>query len=158
MLSKIKQWAVGLYGRFVLMDDSQQRIAVGFGVGVFLGILPGTGPLAALAVSWLLRLNKAATVLGAVLTNTWLSFVTFAVALKIGSRLTGSDWLDIKEHAKHLSEHFSWGTLWDVSLAHVLKPLLLGYAAVGLLCGLAGYVLVLIFLVIYPARRYTKPR
>ena len=140
------------------MNDSPQRIAVGFGVGVFLGILPGTGPIAALALSYVLRVNKAAALLGSVLTNTWLSFVTFALALKIGAALTGGSWLDIKEHAKHLSEHFSWGTLWDVSLAHVLKPLLLGYTAVGLLCGLAGYVLVLIFLVIYPARRYTKPR
>ena len=146
MIDRIKKWGRGVYERLVLMDDSPQRIAIGFGVGVFLGILPGTGPIAALAVSWALRLNKAATVLGAVLTNTWLSFVTFMLALKIGSALSGSNWLEIKEHAKRLLEHFSWSSLWDVSLAHLLKPLLLGYAAVGMLCALAGYVLALAFL------------
>ncbi len=146
MIDKIKEWGRGLYDKLVRMNDSPQRIAIGFGVGVFLGILPGTGPIAALAVSWALRLNKAAAVLGSMLTNTWLSVVTFALALKIGSWLTGSNWLNIKEHAKQLLEHFSANALWDASMIHVLKPLLLGYAAVALLCGLAGYVLVLIFL------------
>ena len=146
IIHHVKQWGRGVYERLVRMDDSPQRIAIGFGVGVFPGILPGTGPIAALAVSWALRLNKAATLLGAVLTNTWLSFVTFMLALKIGSALSGSNWLDIKEHARQLLDHFSWSTLWNTSLAHILKPLLLGYAAVGLLCALAGYVLALAIL------------
>ena len=125
MLNRLKSWAKGLYERLVRMDDSPQRVALGFGVGVFLGLLPGTGPLAALAVAFVFRLNKAAALLGSVLTNTWLSFVTFALALKIGSALLGVNWSG------------------DASLVNVLKPLLVGYAVVGFGCALVAYLMAL---------------
>ena len=121
MFKRFKSWAKGLYERLVRMDDSPQRVALGFGVGVFLGLLPGTGPLAALAAAFVFRLNKAAALLGSVLTNTWLSFVTFALALKVGSALLGVNRSD------------------DASLVNVLKPLLAGYALVGFVCALAAY-------------------
>ena len=137
------------------IDDSPQRIALGFGIGVFLGILPGTGPFAALALAFIFRINKAAALLGSVLTNTWLSVVTFVLALKIGAMITGVHWADIQAQAHGLMDHFSWKTLFDASLAGILKPLLIGYAVVGFLCGVLAYLAILIFLVFFRRRRYT---
>ncbi len=145
MIEKIKQWAKSIYHQLSGIDDSPQKVAIAFGLGVFLGILPGPGPIAALGLAWLLRLNKAAALLGSVLTNAWLSVVTFPLALKIGASLTGVRWQDIQEKAKDLFVHFSWQAFWDVSLTQILKPLLLGYTVVGFCCGLLGYVGILIF-------------
>ena len=42
--AKISVWKQ-FYQRFTNINDSPQRIAAGFGVGIFFGILPGAGPL-----------------------------------------------------------------------------------------------------------------
>ena len=146
MIQKIWGFFTGLYTQLVKMDDSHQRIAVGFGVGVFLGLLPGTGPIAALFLAFIFRFNKAAALLGSVLTNTWLSVVTFVLALKVGCAILGVDWTKAHEQASYLISHFSWKDLFDISLVNILKPLLVGYAVVGLFCGLLAYVAALVAL------------
>ena len=140
MIEKIK--------KLFLMDGSPHAIALGFGVGVFLGLLPGTGPIAAVALAFAFRLNKLATLLGSVLTNTWLSVVTFAASLKLGAWICGLHWQDMYAQAQDLMHHFSWKSLWDVSLLQILKPLLIGYAVVGILCGLGAYLLVRLILLL----------
>ena len=146
MNEKIKAFFSGLYAQLVKMDDSPRRIALGFGVGVFLGILPGTGPIAALALAFVFKINKAAALLGSVLTNTWLSVVTFVLSIKIGSAILGVQWAQVQHQARALMDHFSWQALFDVSLLNILKPLLIGYAVVGFVCGCAAYALVLVLL------------
>ena len=146
MYKKIKAFFSGLYTQLVKMDDSPQRIALGFGIGVFLGILPGTGPIAALALAFMFKINKAAALLGSVLTNTWLSLVTFVLSIKIGSAILGVEWTQIQQQSRDLMDHFSWKAFFDVSLLNIIKPLLIGYAVVGFICGCAAYVLVLILL------------
>ncbi|MBI4308766.1 MAG: DUF2062 domain-containing protein [Candidatus Omnitrophica bacterium] len=146
MTEKIKAFFHSVYTKLVKMDDSPQRIALGFGVGVFLGILPGTGPIAALAAAFIFKINKAAALLGSLLTNTWLSVVTFFISIKIGSAILGVEWVDVQRQARDVMDHFSWKALFDVSLLNVLKPLLAGYAVVGLICGCLAYALVLVLL------------
>jgi len=145
MIEKIKSLFADLYTQLVKMNDSPQRIALGFGVGVFLGILPGTGPIAALAMAFIFRLNKAAALLGGVLTNTWLSLATFVMAIKIGSGILGLSWVAVHVQARGLVEHFSWKALFDAS-GEILKPLLIGYAVIGLACGLLAYLIALFIL------------
>lgn len=139
MIAVIKRFFIKLYDQLVNINGSPHAIALGFGIGVFLGILPGTGPIAALAAAFIFRINKASALLGCLMTNSWLSVVSFIVAIKIGSALMGIDWQVVKEQALALFTHFSWRALFDVSLLAVLKPLLLGYAIVGTLSGLIGY-------------------
>lgn len=136
----------GLYTKLVAMDDSPHRIALGLGVGVWVGILPGTGPAVALGLAFLLPMNKAAALLGSILTNTWLTLVTFFLALKIGAALLGLSWADIESQAQSLIKNFSWQTFFDASLVNILKPLGLGYIVVGFICGLCAYILAFIVL------------
>ena len=150
MKEKIKNFLQGVYTQLVKANDTPQRTALGFGVGVFLGILPGTGPLAALALAWIFRLNKAATLLGGILTNTWLTVITFVLAIKAGCAVLGVHWQTVDQQAHDLMSHFSWKVLFDVSLMNILKPLLVGYLVLGFLCGLASYALALIILVKRP--------
>ena len=146
MWQKIKDIFFGLYAQMAKVNDTPQRIAIGIGVGVCLGIFPGTGPIAALTLAWIFRLNKAATLLGSVLTNTWLSFAAFVFALKIGCAIFGLEGTMVKEQASMLMHHFSWKALWDTSFINIVRPLLAGYAVVGLICGILAYGLTFIVL------------
>src|SRR3989338_7559347 len=89
---KIKSSLKLIYDKLVKIDDSPQKVALGFGLGVFCGILPGTGPMASLALAFIFRANRAAALAGSLLTNTWLSFVIFTLSLQIGAFLTQTDW------------------------------------------------------------------
>ena len=146
MWPKILNFFKNLYVQLVGINDSSFRIALGVGVGVFTGILPGLGPVASLAVAYVFRINKAAALLGCLLTNTWLSIVSFVLALKIGSALLGVRFTDIDQQAHHVMEHFSWKALLDVSMLNVLKPLLIGYAVVALLSAAIAFILTYVIL------------
>ncbi len=146
MLQPIKNFFVRVYNQLVNVNDSPQSIAIGFGMGVFLGILPATGMLAALALAFIFRFNKAAAVLGSALTNTWLSVVSFVISLQIGCKVLGIQWESIEAQTHDLMDHFSWKTLLDASLMNILKPLLIGYFIVGGVCGILAYALALYIL------------
>ncbi len=141
MIEKIKAFFIYLYNQLVKADDSPHRLALGFGVGVFLGILPLTGPIASLVVAAVFRINKAAALLGSVVTNTWLSFVTFMISLKIGSSILGRDWQVILERCRDLMQHFDWKVFLDVSMQDIALPLFIGYLITGFFSGVIGYFL-----------------
>ena len=141
MLIKIKSFFKSVYQKLVLLDDSPHKIAGGLAVGVFLGILPGAGPIASVVVAFILHVNRAAALMGSLLTNTWFSIVTFFLAVRIGAFLTGVDWHSIQTECNNLLEHFSWRELFDVSILKVLKPLLIGYFVVGLVAGVCVYLI-----------------
>ena len=140
-MNTIKKFFLNLYTQLISINDTPHGIAFGFGIGVFFGILPGTGPLAALGATFIFKINKASTLLGCVITNGWLSVVSFVIAIKIGSALLGVDWRVVKDQAFSIFAHFSWKALFDVSVMSIVKPLLLGYLVVGIICGVIGYIL-----------------
>ncbi len=97
-------------------------------------------------MAYLFRLNKAATLLGGFLTNTWLSLVSFLLALKIGAAILGVNWHEVEAQARALMDHFTWKAFLNDSVWIILKPLLIGYTIVGFLCGFFSYIVVLILL------------
>jgi len=78
-----------LYLKLFRIDDSPHKIALGFGLGVFLGVMPGMGLIAALAIAIIIKVNRIAALLGSILTNTWLSIPVFFLAVRTGSAVTG---------------------------------------------------------------------
>lgn len=146
IIGRLKYFLKVLYEKLVKIDDSPQRTALGFGLGVFLGIFPGSGPIASLVLATIFRINKAAALLGSVLTNTWLSFVTFLLAVKVGSSLTGSDWRKVYDQYELLIKDFHWKDLWDLSLLKILTPLMVGYIIVGFVAAFVGYLVVVTIL------------
>ena len=125
------------------INDSPHKISLGFGLGIFAGLFPGTGPLAALFLAFIFRANRAAAIVGSMLTNTWLSFMIFAVSLRFGSFLIGADFPAIHRQAWELLSHFRWNKIFSEATWPILKPLFVGFFASGLILGLLGYLVCL---------------
>ncbi len=125
------------------INDSPQRVALGFGLGVFLGLLPGTGPIAALVLAGLFRVNRASALLGSLLTNTWLSLVTIVLSIKLGSVIMGKNWEDVYAQWRSFLGHFQWRHLLEAAFLDIAAPVALGYLIVGFMCAAAGYLMIL---------------
>ena len=145
-IDKSKRFFRFLYIKLVRINDSPQRIALGFGLGVFFGILPGAGPVASLVMAFIFRVNRVAALIGSILTNTWLSAVTFVLAIKIGSAITAANWTEVYNQCKFLLKNFQWKNLWDISFLDIIRPLAFGYVIIGLLAAVIAYLVTIVIL------------
>jgi len=141
--NKLKRLFRFLYLKIFRINDTPSRIAMGFGLGVFLGVLPGTGPIAALTLAILFRLNRASALLGSVLTNTWLNFFTFVFSVKIGARVLSLDWHLVMEEWSGFLKEFRFKKLLQASYLKLVLPVMLGYFIIGLLLGVISYLIIL---------------
>lgn len=131
-----------IYEKILKINDSPQKIAIGFGLGVFMGIMPGVGPVAALVMAFFFRVNRVAAFIGGLLTNTWLSLITFILAVRIGSAVTGLDWETVSQNCKVLLNDFHWNKLFQSFVFDIFVPLVIGYAVVGLGAAVASYLVI----------------
>ena len=84
--------------------------------------------------------------MGSLLTNTWFSIVTFALAVKVGSAMTGTDWRMMSEKGKLLLKNFHWKNFGDVAFLEILKPIGLGYLVVSFVTAFIVYCVAIYFL------------
>lgn len=145
-LKSIRKLFVFLQHKLFNINDTPQRIALGAGLGVFTGIIPGTGPIAALFLAMLFRVNRAAALLGSLLTNTWLSLVTFFLSIEIGSAIFGMKWRDVYNNWILFFKDFRWVRLFELSTFNIILPVILGYFIVALSLGFLVYLTTLIVL------------
>jgi len=148
-MAEVKKNGVGrffewLYEKLVKIDDTPQKIALGFGLGVFAGNFPGTGPLASLFCAFLFRANRAAALLGSFITNTWLTILTFILSVKAGSAILGLKWQDVEQDWNTFIKTFDWSILFKVSVLKVILPIFIGYVIISFFAGLLVYLIVLI--------------
>ena len=70
----------------LITDDPPWRIALAVAIGVFISCTPTFGfqTLIALAVAWVARLNRAATVTGVWINLPWVTPFVYAGAIKLG--------------------------------------------------------------------------
>lgn len=141
--NKLLRFFRWLYLKLFRINDTPQRIALGLGLGVFLGILPGSGPVAALFLAFLLRVNRASALLGSLITNTWLSIVTFVLAVKLGAYLLGLEWQQVYTDCIVFFKLFRFSDLLRITALKVLLPVILGYILVSLLLGFVVYLIAL---------------
>jgi uncharacterized protein len=141
--ARISRFFQELYLKLFRIDDTPQKIALGFGLGVTLGIMPVTGAVAALFLAVIFKVNRASALLGSVLTNTWLSIPVFFLSVKTGSLVTGSRINDIYAGWSSFLHDFSWAGLFRLSLYKVLVPIAVGYLLVSLSIGILAYAIVL---------------
>ncbi len=139
----IKQFFKSLYAKLFEINDTPQKIALGFGLGVFLGNFPGTGPIAALFLAWVLRLNRASALLGALLTNTWMSFFTLIVSIKVSSIILKINPQDVLRDWSKFLKDFHWLNLLKLSLLKIIFPIIVGYFIVSLFLGFIAYLIIL---------------
>jgi len=150
---KIKNAFKFAYEKLFKINDSPQRIALGFGIGAFSGITPGVGPLTALVLALIFRANRAAAVIGTILTNTWLSFLTFILSIKAGSAILCLNWQEVYQSWMSLLSDFRFSKLLDASVMNIVLPVAVGYMTMGAVFGLLTYVAVLLILLIKRRRK-----
>ncbi|MDD4899204.1 MAG: DUF2062 domain-containing protein [Candidatus Omnitrophica bacterium] len=144
--NKLARFFRYIYLKLFRIHDTPQRTALGFGLGTCLGILPGTGLIAALVMASILRLNRASALLGSLLTNTWLSFVTFFLALKTGAFVLQLDYPAIRAQCQAYLKHFHWQDIFQFSVLKILFPLIAGYMIISLVLGIITYLAALVIL------------
>jgi uncharacterized protein (DUF2062 family) len=143
---KIK-WLEILYDKLVKINDSPQKTALGFGLGVFLGIFPGAGPLASIFLAVLLRVNRIAALLGCLLTNTWISFITFGLATLLGAKVFRVRVEDIAQDWQQFIKTFNLSLLFKFSVMEIAFPIVAGYVIIGIVFGFISYLISLAIVV-----------
>jgi len=154
LVEQIKKWFHGIYHQLVEINDTPQRTALGLGIGVFLGIFPGMGPIAALVAAFVFKVNRAAALLGSVLTNTWFSLVTLGLAVDISSRILGEDGKHIQEVWNNLFKDFHWQKLTEPQVREALLAILAGFVIVAFVIGVIVYFAALFILLIREKRMH----
>ncbi len=142
----LKRVNIFIYDKLFKINDSPRRIAVGFGLGIFCGLLPGTGPLAALFLSFVFKVNRLSALLASLISNTWLSLATFIFSIRVGSAILGMDQSLVYNEIKGKWGNVPWQELFKTSLESVILPIFVGYLVVSVFLGLVSYFVVLIVL------------
>lgn len=144
---KFKRFARFLYIKFFRIHDSPLKIALGFGLGVFTAVMPGAGPIATLVLAFIFRVNRASALLGCIIFNTWLGFVTFLLAVKTGSAIMGLNYHDVYSGWSEFIKNFSWPGLFKLSFYNIIAPICLGYLMISLI--LSFFMTVIVFIFVY---------
>ncbi|MDP2943692.1 MAG: DUF2062 domain-containing protein [Candidatus Omnitrophota bacterium] len=147
-----------IYIKMARINDTPQKIAGGLAIGVLLGLMPVTGPIAAITLAVFFRLNRLSALIGSLATNTWLSIVMIIPAIKIGSIILNLKWTQVYNDWLVFLSSFKWAALFKTSIYRIILPVFLGYVAIGLLLSVIVYtatILILIHKKIMP-NRFTK--
>jgi uncharacterized protein (DUF2062 family) len=121
------------------VKDSPRKIALSFGIGIFLGMSPllGLHTLLGIVAAWVFRLNKFVTLVGVYVTNPWTIVPIFTFATWLGGRLLGLE---------HILPDINWRDMGISELMRDLEPILppfiVGSVFLGLVCGVIGYALI----------------
>lgn len=135
-----------IYLKLFRINDSPQKIAQGLGLGAFLGILPGTGPIAALFLAFILRVNRIGALLGSILTNTWLSFLIFPLSIKVGSIIMDLRWQEVNSNWLRFLKEFRFADLFRLYALTIILPVIIGFFVIAFCLGLFTYLIALIIL------------
>ena len=121
------------------------RIALGFGLGVFIGVMPGVGSTTSLLLAFIFRVNRASALIGTLIFNTWASIVLFITAIKLGTLVSGHNYSNVIVIWNGIVKDFKWEKLFEASFYDILMPVGIGYLILSLFC--AG----LAIIIAYPA-------
>ncbi len=119
-----------------MTNDSPQKIALSFGVGIFLGMSPflGIHTILGIAAAWIFRLNKFVTIAGVYITNPWTIVPIYTFATWFGAQLLGM---------QQIIPNINWDEVnpyqFFYEMQSLLPPFLIGTTVLALISGLAGY-------------------
>ena len=128
------------------INDTPQRIALGVGLGVFFGIMPGMGPVAALFLAHVFKVNKAAALFGSLLTNTWLSLLTFLLSIKLGAAVFKLNWQVLYNQWPVFLKNFNFSKLFTLPMLRIALPIVVGYIIVAFCAGFLVFITTVIII------------
>lgn len=155
-LKSFKRLLRFLYLKLIKINDTPQRVALGLALGVFLGLIPGTGSIAAITLAIVFRLNRFAAITGSLITNTWLSLAMLIPAIKTGAKILNLNWTELNSNFMAFLAEFRWSVLFKVSIYKIILPVAVGYVTISL--SLAVLVYVISISIILHKRHGTKDR
>lgn len=143
---------------FLHLDDTPRRIAVAFGVGVYLAFHPlfGLHTLMALGIAFAFRLSRAAVLVGVYVNNPWTMAPMYLAGTTLGCWILGVPLHGLGDIEWDLYNRDFYRLLL-VSLRPYLWPYVLGNTLLGIVCGSAAY-LVLRWILERRARRAAAVR
>ncbi len=149
--ARLKAWG----RKLLVIQDSPEKIAAGFAIGVFFGIFPtlGLGGLLSIGVAWMFGVNTAAALVGTLAGIPLLSPLVITVSGWIGGTLLGEDWGYI---ASMLKQHGFRTAEFRQALKEGFHMYLLGNTVLSLLCAMAGYLFTHALVVDYQRRKVKK--
>lgn len=122
------------------LEDTPNRTAVAFGIGLWLAFFPILGVHTALAllIAFLFRLNRAAMLVGVYFSNPWTVAPLYIAGTLLGCAVMGvpAEGLEAIDWDRHGMEFYR--TL-AVHLRPYLWPFVVGNTVLGVLAGLVGY-------------------
>jgi uncharacterized protein (DUF2062 family) len=127
--------------RLLALDDTPERIAGAFALGVFLAFSPllGLHAFLGIALSFLFGLNRLAVLMGLIINNPWTLVPIYAAGTYLGGLLVGFP-------SGHRLSGFEWQAPWSsgfwLQIAGqwpVLKPLIIGSFILSVFASVLSY-------------------
>jgi uncharacterized protein (DUF2062 family) len=139
-----------------LLEDSPDRIARAFAIGVFIAWCPlfGIHTGLALAIAFLFRLSRAAMLVGAYINNPWTIAPMYTAGTLLGSWLLGVSPSGISQIAWQAEGDDFYRSLWQ-GLQPYIGPYFLGNTVLGIVAAVPAYFLMRA--VLQRRRKRTEP-
>jgi len=134
-------WLRRKVGQLLQLDDTPHRIALAFGIGVFLAFFPilGIHTILGLLIAFLFRLNRAAILVGIYISNPWTLAPLYMAGTLVGCEILGVSSAELTSIDWHLHGRAFYRALFE-NLRPFVWPFVLGNTVVGVAGGLVGYV------------------
>jgi uncharacterized protein (DUF2062 family) len=133
-----------LYLKLFRINDTPHRIAAGAALGVFFGVLPAAGVIVALCGAIIFRVNRAAAMIAALATNTWISVAIFLLSIKVGAFIMKVDWRAVYAQSRGFFRDFQAAEFFSFSTVRILLPVIIGYAVLAIGLSIITYTLAII--------------
>jgi uncharacterized protein len=149
-MATIWQKIKSFFLRFFTLKDTPHKIAAGFALGTFIGIVPGEGVATTLILATLFRLNRASATAGVLATNMWGTFVVLPLVTLVGGFLFGVT-------SGHLTQQFD--QTYHLGLRFFLSKAIFFDLALPLIVGfiiVAGAISLTFYFVLYFLLKYRK--
>ena len=134
-------WLRRTVGALLQVDDTPHRIALAFGIGLWLAFFPilGIHTGMALLIAYLFRLNRAAMIVGVYISNPWTIAPLYMAGTLLGCAIFGVSNEGLNAIDWHLHGRAFYHALFE-SLEPYVWPFVVGNTLLGVMGGILGYV------------------
>ena len=127
--------------RFFLIDDTPHKVAAGFALGVFWGIMPGEGIGTTLITAFFLRVNRFSATAGVLASNMWMTLAVLPLATVAGGFIfqVNPEFLVSAFWSNYQLDWKSFFT--ETTIFKILTPFFVGFFVVSIAIALFCYFL-----------------
>lgn len=129
----IKQKLKSFWDNVLSQKTHPHEIAFAYGLGIFIGVLPGVDLLLGFLVLLFFRINKVALIAGMATINPLTTPFVYALSFQIGKSMVGYTPLE------------DVGKFSTTNLLNISKPLIIGNLVFAVIAAFTAYVIVYVF-------------